>query len=116
MMEVRQTILFMLIMEKWKKSDVLLPNGVMYVVDNVILPSENGSDVGSTSNNHNDGFNGENNVQGTVSNKKLIVGTVLGAICGGIVVSLFSCMLYKWYRAQKNSKLITASTNNNNKR
>ncbi|CAB4381721.1 unnamed protein product [Rhizophagus irregularis] len=103
---------------KVEKSDILLQNGVMYVIDDVLLPLD-GSGGNVVSNNSTNGFDNGYNVQGT-SDKKLIVGTVLGGICGGIVISLFSCMLYKWYRAQKNSKSVTSSptiiNNINNKR
>jgi hypothetical protein len=97
---------------KVEKSDILLQNGVMYVIDNVLLPLD-GPGSNAISNNPNNGFDNDDNFQGT-RDKKLIVGTVLGGICGGIVISLFSCMLYKWYRAQKNSKSITSSPTNIN--
>ncbi|RIA82376.1 FAS1 domain-containing protein [Glomus cerebriforme] len=91
---------------KVEKSDVLLQNGVMYIIDNVILPLENNVDDKKNS------FNSDY-IANHTRDKKLIIGTVLGGICGGIVISLFSCMLYKWYRAQKNTKSITTSSSNN---
>ncbi|GES90169.1 fasciclin-domain-containing protein [Rhizophagus clarus] len=97
---------------KVERSDILLQNGVMYVIDNVLSPLD-GSGGDAVSNNPNNGFDSGYNVQG-IRDKKLIVGTVLGGICGGIVISLFSCMLYKWYRAQKNSKYVISSNVNNN--
>ncbi|CAB4445073.1 unnamed protein product [Rhizophagus irregularis] len=78
---------------KVEKSDILLQNGVMYVIDNVLLPLD-GSGGNVVSNNSTNGFDNGYNVQGT-RDKKLIVGTVLGGICGGIVISLFSFRLLR---------------------
>jgi hypothetical protein len=43
------------------------------------------------------------------SDKKLIIGTVMGGICGTIVISIFVCMLYKWFKARRNAKQTTIS-------
>ncbi|CAI2181787.1 9506_t:CDS:2 [Funneliformis geosporum] len=93
---------------------VLLENGVMHVVNNVLLPLGQGGEVvhddddkkGPKDDKSNDKTKNNANINSEYkhTDKKLVIGAVLGGVCGGIVVTLSSCMLYKWFRAQKNSK------------
>jgi len=102
---------------KVEKSNVLLGNGIMYTIDNVLLPGEgeqnenNGSkDDKSNKETKNDPDSKVDGGGGKPMDKKLVIGAVLGGICGGIVISLTSCLMYKWYKAQRNAR--RASTSN----
>lgn len=96
------------------EKSVLIENGVIHIVNNVLLPLGQGGEVVQNDDDKKEPQNDKSNEKSKNStdvpsevkhtDRKLVIGAVLGGICGGIVVTLTSCMLFKWFRAQRNSK------------